>query len=681
MFEYFMPLLIMKNYEDTLLDQTYKSVIKGQQLYAKNKRIPWGISESAFYHFDGDKNYQYMAFGVPGIGIKRGLSKDLVISPYSTILALQKDISSGIENINTLIDSKLLDRYGFYEAVDYTKSRIPKGKSKAIIKSFMVHHQGMSLMALNNILNNNILQNRFHNKPEVKATELLLQERKSNRIIYNRSIKKYNTELKLNNINQYSRIYNTAKTDIPRVGLLSNGSYSLMISNRGGGYSKKDDTTIYRWREDLTSDSKGLFFYIKNINANNYWSATYEPCKFEGEYYKAQFSSDKIIFSRVDGNIITETHVTVSQEDDAEIRSINLKNNSNNDRVIEVTSYCEVTLANYNADLVHPSFSNLFVKTELREEPFCVLANRRKRSEKDISPWLIQTVAVEGQQIGGFQYETSRIDFIGRGRNLSNPQVMDNEANLKSSLGPVLDPIISIRTRVRLKAKENCIVAYTTAFCNSKEEGIKIAEKYRNIDNVKNAFNLSWSHSNLEMKHLGIRSTAANMYQYIVSNILFINRNMKERENYIKYIKSGQSDLWAYGISGDYPIVLATLDKESGIDIIRQLLIAYRYWKMKNINVDLIIVNTKESSYIQSIEDSILNLINTLGLMNNINKSAGIFLFNKSTMKEEALSLLKAICRLYIDANKGSLAEQIDTGNNKNKELDLLQKKRNTIYC
>nr|WP_307889971.1 glucoamylase family protein [Clostridium botulinum] len=263
MFEYFMPLLIMKNYEDTLLDQTYKSVIKGQQLYAKNKRIPWGISESAFYHFDGDKNYQYMAFGVPGIGIKRGLSKDLVISPYSTILALQKDISSGIENINTLIDSKLLDRYGFYEAVDYTKSRIPKGKSKAIIKSFMVHHQGMSLMALNNILNNNILQNRFHNKPEVKATELLLQERKSNRIIYNRSIKKYNTELKLNNINQYSRIYNTAKTDIPRVGLLSNGSYSLMISNRGGGYSKKDDTTIYRWREDLTSDSKGLFFYIK----------------------------------------------------------------------------------------------------------------------------------------------------------------------------------------------------------------------------------------------------------------------------------------------------------------------------------------------------------------------------------------------------------------------------------
>lgn len=260
MFEYFMPLLIMKNYEGTLLDQTYKSVIKGQQLYAKDKKIPWGISESAFYHFDGDKNYQYMAFGVPGIGIKRGLSKDLVISPYSTILALQKDVSGSIKNINKLIDCELLDKYGFYEAVDYTKNRIPKGKNKAIIKSFMVHHQGMSLMALNNTLNNNILQNRFHNKPEVKATELLLQERENNRIIYDRSIKKYNTELKLHDINQYSRIYNTAKTDIPRVGVLSNGSYSLMLSNRGGGYSKKDDITIYRWREDLTSDSKGLFF-------------------------------------------------------------------------------------------------------------------------------------------------------------------------------------------------------------------------------------------------------------------------------------------------------------------------------------------------------------------------------------------------------------------------------------
>ncbi|WP_409069019.1 GH36-type glycosyl hydrolase domain-containing protein [Clostridium sp. FAM 1755] len=675
MFEYFMPLLIMKNYEGTLLDQTYKSVVKGQQLYTRNKNIPWGISESAFYHFDGDKNYQYMAFGVPGIGIKRGLSKDLVISPYSTVLALQQDITGSIKNINDLIDSDLLDRYGFYEAVDYTKNRIPKGKNKAVIKSFMVHHQGMSLMALNNTINNNILQNRFHNKPEVKATELLLQERKSSRIVYNRSIKKYNTELKINNINQYSRIYNTAKTDIPRVGLLSNGSYSLMISNRGGGYSKKEDTTIYRWREDLTSDSRGLFFYIKNINSNNYWSATYEPCKFEGEHYKAQFSSDKITFSREDGNIITETNITVSQEEDAEIRSINLKNNSNHDRVIEITSYCETTLANYNTDLVHPSFSNLFVKTEFSEEPFCILANRRKRSEMDISPWVIQTVAVEGEQIGGFQYETSRIDFIGRGRNLYNPKAMDNETNLKNSIGPVLDPIISIRVRVKLKSKENCTIAYTTAFCHSKKEGIEIAEKYRNIDNIKTAFNLSWSHSNLEMKRLGIRSTAANMYQYIVSNILFINRNMKEREKYIKYIKSGQSNLWSYGISGDYPIVLVTLDKESGIDIIRQLLTAYRYWKLKNINVDLIIINTKESSYIETIEDSILNLINTLGLMHNVNKSAGIFLFNKSTMNEDTLNLLKAICRLYIDCNKGSLAEQIDIGSNKNKELDLLEKK------
>lgn len=288
----------------------------------------------------------------------------------------------------------------------------------------------------------------------------------------------------------------------------------------------------------------------------------------------------------------------------------------------------------------------------------------------------MQTVAVEGNQIGGFQYETSRIDFIGRGRNLYNPQAMDNETNLKGSIGPVLDPIISIRTRVRLKAKENCTVAYTTAFCNSKEEGVKIAEKYRNIDNVKNAFNLSWSHSNLEMKHLGIRSTAANMYQYILSNILFINRNIKEREKYIKYIKLSQSNLWAYGISGDYPIVLVTLDKESGIDIVRQLLLTYKYWRMKNINVDLIIVNTKESSYMKPIEDSILNLVNSLGLMNNINKSAGVFLFNKPTMKEDDLDLLKAICRLYIDCNKGSIAEQIDTGNNKSKELNLLEKKR-----
>ncbi|NEZ46769.1 cyclic beta 1-2 glucan synthetase [Clostridium niameyense] len=677
MFEYFMPLLIMKNYPNTLLDQTYNSVIKAQKNYTKN--IPWGISESGYYNFDADSNYQYKAFGVPGIGIKRGLSRDLVISPYSTILALQRDVKSAMNNINKLISIKTLGRYGFYEAIDYTKNRLSKEQDKAVVKSFMVHHEGMSLMALDNVLNNNILQKRFHSIPAVKATELLLQEKKSNRLIFTRNIDKYNTKIKKEEIDIYNRIYDTAKTEIPRVSVLSNGSYSLMISNRGAGYSKKGDVTLYRWREDVTSDDKGMFFYIKDINSGEFWSSTYEPCKCEGEEYKAIFYPNEARFIRKDGDIITKTQIVVSQENDAEIRQLYITNNSESSKFIEITSYCETTLSPYNVDLVHPTFSNLFVKTQVEEEPFCILGNRRPRSKKDKSPWIMQTVTVKGEQVGDYQYETSRMNFIGRNRNLYNPKAMDNDYALKNFVGAVLDPIISIRVRIKLNKGETCEVAYTTAFANTKKEAIDIAKKYKDHYNIKKSFDLSWTQNKLEMKYLGIKSTQANIYQYILSNVLFINNTMKEREKYIENIRGCQSNLWAYGISGDYPIILVTINDEKDIDIIRQLITCYRYWRMRDIKIDLVIVNTKESSYIQPVENTILDLINSLNLIDNYNKSPGIFLYNNATMAKEDLELLKSISRLYIDSKKGSLLKQIDIGSKTHKQLEVLNPKEKKL--
>lgn len=663
MFEYFMPLLIMKSYPDTLLNETYKAVIEGQKKYCRDRRIPWGISESSFYSFDVNLNYQYKAFGIPGIGLKRGLMNELVVSPYSTILALQVDLVGALNNINRLISEGLEGRYGFYEAIDYTKERLPKGKKKAIVKSYMVHHEGMSFMAFDNVLNNNILQERFHRVPKVKATELLLQERVPNRVIYDREQQFELTDINTEKQSLIVRNYNTARTDMPETHLLSNGSYSLMISNSGSGFAKKHDMTIYRWREDVTLDSSGLFFFIKNINSNEFWSAAYEPCKDEGENYEVVFSLDKAEFKRKDGNITTYMEVVVSNEDDAEVRRISITNHSEHTRVIEITSYCEVTLAAYNADLVHPAFSNLFIQTEYIDSLNCIIASRRPRAKNHSKSYIMQTVVVDGDVIGTAQYETSRVNFIGRGRDISNPLAMDNDTALQNTSGAVLDPIISIRRRIKIKSGETCKIAYTMAVADTEDDALELARKYKEINNINRVFELAWTQAQVEMKYFGIKSSQANLYQVMASKILFINTLMKDREKYIKSIKKPQSALWCYGISGDIPIVLLIVRNEKDISLIRQVLNAHEYWSTKGLKADLVIVNLQETTYIEMLQDSIRDIISSSHARDKLNKSGGVFSFNLATMPKEDVELLVAIARLVIDADKGSLIKQINNNN------------------
>jgi cellobiose phosphorylase len=679
MFEYFMPLLIMKNFPDTLLNETYESVVEGQKKYASDKKVPWGISESAFYNFDPALNYQYKAFGVPGIGLKRGLSNELVISPYSTIMALQMDTKGAYENLKKLAQEGIEGKYGFYEAVDYTKDRMPKGKNKAIVKCFMIHHEGMSIMSLDNVLNKNILQQRFHNIPRVKATELLLQERVPRKIIYDREQEFDYIDFINQKQNVIVRNYSTAKTNMPQTHLLGNGSYALMITNSGSGYSKKEDMTVYRWREDITLDNTGLFFYIKNINSNEYWSATYEPCRCEGDSYEVTFSLDKAEFKRQDGNLITHTEVAVSNEEDAEVRRISITNHSEHSRVIELTSYCEITLAPYNADIVHPTFSNLFIQTEYIEETGCIIASRRPRAKGQKKPYAVQTVAVEGNVVGSIQYETSRINFLGRGRDVSDPVTMENDAPLKNTAGAVLDPIISLRRRIKIEPGETCRVAYTMAVTESRDEAIEIAKKYNEIQNVNRVFELAWTQSQVEMKYLGIKSNQANLYQLIASRIIFMNTQMREREEYIKSISKHQSSLWPYGISGDLPILLLILRQDKDIDLVRQVLIAHEYWSIKGLKVDLVILNLQQTVYVQPLLDSIRDLISSSHARDKQNKSSGVFLHSKATMAEEDVKFITAIARLVIDSENGSIINQIKDISIEQNDIDEI-KTENIIY-
>ncbi|MGL5153006.1 MAG: GH36-type glycosyl hydrolase domain-containing protein [Clostridium sp.] len=666
MFEYFMPSLIMKNYKGTLLDLTYDSVIKSQKAFGQQKKVPWGISESAYYKFDVAENYQYKAFGVPGIGLKRGLEDELVVSPYSTIMVIPFDKHEGIDNLIRLEKLGAVGRYGFIESIDYTPNRIntvtsdeeEKENSGREVRCYMVHHLGMSLMALNNTLNKNIFQERFHRIPEIKATELLLKERIPTKITYEREENYTVAKGKLEYEPMVPRVHNNPLKENEEVLLLSNGSYSTMINLTGGGYSKKEDTFLYRWNGDSTTDNSGMFFYVKNLNSNDYWSATYEPTKTEGDNYNIEFFLDKAKYKRSDGSIETETEIVISPEDDLEIRKLTFKNIGSKSRRLEITSYMEVIITTFESDAVHPTFSNLFITTEYNEEEKCLLANRRPRAKKGKSPYVFhKLVSMDELPI---TYETSRLNFIGRNRDLKSPSSMDNDATLSNTVGAVLDPILSIRSEIELLPEEIKTIYFITGITENKNKALELTNKYDNVKKLEKTF-LSYNKAiSLELKALGIRSPQGNLYQSLSSYIFYLHSGRKDREHYIKTISKNQQDLWPYGISGDLPILMLLVKDDNELDLVRWMVKLHYYWRIKGVKTDLIIYNEEEFSYDEPLQKNIMQIISLANQGDSINKPSGIFIHNKSTMGEDIRNLLIGISAFYVDGTRGSIINQIN---------------------
>ncbi|MGG7078850.1 GH36-type glycosyl hydrolase domain-containing protein [Clostridium sardiniense] len=708
MFEYFMPNLLMKSYKGTLLDLTYRSVIKAQIAFARKKKVPWGISESAYYQFDIGENYQYKAFGVPGIGLKRGLEDEIVVSPYSTLMVLPWAKDRCIENLKLLESQGALGRYGFIEAIDFTPNRINKilseevilddqtdeiveeledkqinkqvkvvddyedyeendteGKSRRIrsggkkVKCYMVHHLGMSFLSLDNILNDNILQKRFHDIPEIKATEILLKEKVPEYITFERDIEVHHERKRLETEDFVKRVYKGALRDNPEVLLLSNGTFSSMITLTGSGYSKRGEELLYRWKGDTTSDSSGLFFYIKNLNSNDYWSATYEPCKSEGEDYTVEFSIDKGEFSKKEGSIESKMEIVVSPEDNLDIRKITLRNTGDKGRSIEITSYMEITLASFEGDSAHPSFSNLFIETEYDNESSTLLGKRRARVPSGKVPYIFHKAITSSDLEGSASYETSRINFIGRNRTLKSPVALDNDNSLKNTVGIVLDPIMSIRNGIRLDANEEKVIYFITGVADDREEAIRIANDYSDVNRLDSVFRIYNKSMQVQLRNLGIKSSQANIYQSLASYILFLNDGREDREEYIRNINKHQKDLWAYGISGDIKIAMLVVKDDDDIDIIRSMIKMHNYFISKGLKVDLIIYNQEELSYEQPLQKSILQLINTLSDGEILNKPGGIFIHNKASMSEEIRDFIIGISSIYINSEKGTILTQM----------------------
>lgn len=663
MFEYLMPLILMKVYKNTLLDETYSFVVRSQKKYGRQKHVPWGVSESGFYAFDIDLNYQYKAIGVPWLGLKRGLIEDTVVAPYASFLALMVDPVEAMDNIRRLKEEGLDGPYGYYEAVDYTPERLPFGSKRAIVKSFMVHHEGMSLLALNNYLNKNILQERFHRDPVIKTAQLLLHEKVPGNVVLTKENKEKVVPFKYVTYKGKDafRRFNAPDPTITKAHILSNGNYSVMITDKGTGYSRNNLTAITRWREDATLDNYGMFFYVRNLSDNTLWSSCYQPYIKKPSKYEVTFSSDKARFTRVDGHIETITEITVASGDNAEIRRITLKNYGKVAYELEITSYFEVVIAPQAADIAHPAFSNLFVKTEYIPELNSLVAFRRPRSEADKSYWLSNTTVIEGEKIGDIEYETDRVQFIGRGHTVSNPIAVERNKPLSNSTGSVLDPIMSLRARIKIQPGQTAKISYLVNAGESREALVEFIEKYTQPESVEAAFKMALTRSQVEARYLNIKASEIELYQDMISHILFISPLRKAFSSQFEENSKGQSSLWPYGISGDIPIVLVSLKKTDEIDVVYDCLKAHEYWRLKGLRVDLVILNEEEGSYSHPLRALLADIVSSSHAHDIINRPGGVFILNQNNMPQEDITLLQAVSRISLKGNGGALTKQLNS--------------------
>ncbi|MBA3583767.1 MAG: phosphorylase, partial [Gemmatimonadetes bacterium] len=677
MFEYLMPYLVMDVAPGTLLDRTQRQVVARQIQYGSERGVPWGVSESAYNARDLALTYQYSHFGIPGLGLTRGLGEDLVVAPYATALAAMIEPRQAVRNFERLAAAGGRGTMGFYEALDFTPERLPKDQTVAPVKAYMAHHQGMTLVAIDNVLHGGIMRRRFHDVPIIGSAELLLQERIPRDVAVARpraeevEAVRHVREI----VPPVIRRFTSPHLSAPRTHLLSNGSYSVMLTNSGAGYSRWKNLAVTRWREDPTRDAWGTFVYVRDVVSGAVWSAGYQPSAAEPEFYEVAFSEDRAEIRRRDEAIWTSLEIIVSPEDDGELRRVTIKNLGAKTREIELTTYAEVVLAQHEADMAHPAFQNLFVQTEFLPTFDAVLATRRPRSGEEPEVWAVHVVAVDGETVGVLQCETDRARFLDRGRGVRRPSCIAEGRPLSNTTGSVLDPILSLRRTVRLRSGETARVTFSTLVAETREAALDMADKYRESTTFERAAALAWTQAQVQLQHLGIAPDEAHLFQRLASRVLYLDAGLRPPSSVLASTARGQQALWQYGISGDLPILLVRIDQMRDRDIVRQLIRAHEYWGWKGLAVDLVVMNEHPVTYAEDLQEWLERSVRvgqSRARHESHTASQGhgeVHILRADQISQEDRDLLRTAARAVLLSRQGSLAEQLEAALREEREV------------
>ena len=662
-FEYYMPFLFMKNYSNTLLDESYEFAFVCQKAYIENinKKLPFGISESAYNELDNSLNYKYHSFAVPYLKSKEELNERIVISPYSTLMALSLYPKEIYENMLKFERLNMLSKYGFYEAYDTSND--------GIVRACFAHHQGMSLMGIVNYLKNDIMKEYFHNNVKVKTFEILLKEKvqvKADIDMKMSKYKKYNYEKEVleNDIRTFRYI-----SDMPEVSVLSNKKYCLLMNDRGNSFSRYRTLQLNRYRK-ITEQDYGMFFYIKDLDTKKVWSNTYAPINQKADEYEVVFASDKIKYLRRDGKITTKTEIIVTTNHNAEIRKLTFINDSDSDKKLEITSYTEPIISENPADISHKTFNSMFLESSFDNNTNTLFTKRVSRTGGATS-YMLNRFIIDNP-LNDYSYETDRFNFIGRNNSSSNPIAIDN--NLTNHVGSNIEPIMSIRNTVLVPANSEISVYFVCGFGRSMEQLTDIIYSYHTKEQLEKAFELTTVTNIINTKVLNLTGKEMNIYNTML-NYLYQTTKIsvnEERRNLLKKNALAQNALWKFGVSGDRPIILVNIKNISNLSFVIEILKAFEYFKNKSIFVDIIILNSEDYKTAGIIKKEIEDELYRMYTLNSFYHTPGsVVVIDNSNITKEEMSLLKIVPRLSFEVSGNeSLHDEILKLQNSNKVND-----------
>ncbi len=648
MFEYLMPLLVMRSYPGTLLDQSHRGAVRAQIGHGRDRGVPWGVSESAYNIRDKDLTYQYRAFGVPELALKRGLARDLVIAPYATALAAMVKPVAALRNLMSLEQHGALGPYGFWDALDYT--RPSPGMDFAMVQTVMAHHAGMTVVALTNVLLDDIWQDRFHSETLVRANELLLQERTPRKLVVQDPprVPAVSSRRSVTAEDGAVRHFSGVDSPAPRIALLGDIPYTVMMTHAGGGWSRHDRMAVTRWRSDPTRDNWGQFCYVRDLAESRTWSAGFQPTGAHADSYDAEFAADRVTITRRDGKIETRTEVAVVAAESAEVRRVTITNHSHRTRELELTSYAELALGPADADAAHPAFANLFVETEWHEWCSAITARRRPRQPDQVTPWYVHLVDAGAGRVGRASCETDRARFIGRGRSTARPIALEHDGDLSGTTGAVLDPIAAIRVRISVEPGESVSVAFTTLIVESREKAFELADRYHDSQAIVRAFDVAWMASQIDLREAELTPADAATIEELAGHILFPHDVLRPASDDLERSRGSQSTLWNHGISGDLPILLVTIKSVDGLPTARELFVAHRYLRRHGLQFDLVVIVAEAHDYLQQLKLAITEAMIAASDATLIDQPGGVFIRRRDAFDSAEYQTLLATAGLVI---------------------------------
>ncbi|MEO8387438.1 glucoamylase family protein, partial [Polaromonas sp.] len=663
MFEYLMPSLVMNEPDEGLLHISGLAAVKEQQAYGEAQALPWGVSESAYFGQDHTLAYQYSPFGVPRLALRRTPPADRVVAPYASILATQFTPQEAVANLRQLEQWGARGEYGFADALDFTVARQPGAQAMSLVNTYMAHHQGMSLVALCNVLCGEAPRRWFGSAPLVQAFESLLHEKTPRQIIESADPRalpepEEPVEARL----YHAREVDPATSEWQPTQLLSNGRYSVALRANGAGLSRwradGKTYTISRWRDDLLRDTCGTFIYVRPSGEDHAWSLTQHPAPHPDWQYRATFLPDRVQFDMHSEQLEASTRVLVSPEDDTEMRSLTLRNLSDAEMTLDVISCFEAVLTDPRADEAHPAFSNLFVQTQWHADWRALLLTRKARLHGDPAMAVAHFLANSEANVRAVDFISDRRAFLGRNREPGQPALQAEARGRDGSPINGLDPVAGLRLRIRIPAGGVARLSFATAAASTRDELVARIDKYLQPMHVERATRMAATLAQVRLRDLGVDPEENAALQDLNTALMYsCARPMAERG------LLDQRQLWRFGISGDKPIVLVLIHSSNGMALVHSLLRAQPWWSFCGLGTDVVILNSEANSYLMPLQRDILALRDrTLQQTENSfprSDAGGFYLLRDQEIAPSEKAALTGLARVVLVADGRPLEQQV----------------------